>query len=154
MAKQAFALKNEDCDSPNPAAGERSSQEPISALQISLMTEIDGLRRQVAFQRDRRNAKTLFKRDDFRIVLIVLKSGARLHEHRTVGRMSLQVLSGLVRVGLPERSYFLPRGQMLALERCLPHDVEAFEESALLLSLSFPKAAVIEECRAKKRHAS
>jgi hypothetical protein len=35
----------------------------------------------------------------------------------------------------------LPAGQMVALERALPHDVEALEESAFLLTIAWPEDA-------------
>jgi quercetin dioxygenase-like cupin family protein len=125
-----------------------------SVCHFNLAMEIAELRRQASFQRTGRNAKTLVKHDDFRVVVVVLKSGARLQEHRVAGRLSIQVLSGLVRVGLAERGFFVPLGQMLVLDRCVQHAVEAFEESALLLSLSFPESAVVEECRPQRCHAS
>jgi hypothetical protein len=35
----------------------------------------------------------------------------------------------------------LPAGHMLALERALPHDVEALEDSAFLLTIAWPEDA-------------
>ena len=36
---------------------------------------------------------------------------------------------------LPDRTVELPAGQLLVLDQCVPHDVEAEEDSAFLLTL-------------------
>jgi hypothetical protein len=38
----------------------------------------------------------------------------------------------------------LPHGHLLVLDRALEHDLEALEESAILLTISWPHAAEIE----------
>jgi hypothetical protein len=43
---------------------------------------------------------------------------------------------------LPEKAIDLPAGHMLALERALPHDVEALEDSAFLLTITWPEDAI------------
>lgn len=74
------------------------------------------------------NAKTLVKYDDFRVVLIALKLLARLPEHQTEGRISIQTVAGHIRVRAQGRTFDLPMGRLLALDKGLPHDVEALEE--------------------------
>jgi quercetin dioxygenase-like cupin family protein len=61
-----------------------------------------------------------------------------MHEHRTAARISLQTLAGHIRLKLPGRTVELAAGQLLALDQCVPHDVEAEEDSAFLLTLSWP----------------
>jgi hypothetical protein len=41
-----------------------------------------------------------------------------------------------------EKAIDLPAGNMLALERALPHDVEPLEDSAFLLNIAWPKDAI------------
>jgi quercetin dioxygenase-like cupin family protein len=84
------------------------------------------------------NAKTLVKHDDFRIVLIALKTDARIPGHRAEGRISIQTIHGHIRVRALERTFDLPAGRLLALDQGLPHDVEALEDSAFLLTLAWP----------------
>jgi quercetin dioxygenase-like cupin family protein len=86
----------------------------------------------------RQNAKTLVKYDDFRVVLIALDAHARLPGHRTEGRISIQTVAGHIQVRAQGRTFDLPVGRLLALDRGLPHDVEALEESALLLTIAWP----------------
>jgi quercetin dioxygenase-like cupin family protein len=50
---------------------------------------------------------------------------------------SVQTLAGHIRLRLPDRTAELPTGQLLVLDQCVPHDVEAEEDSAFLLTLSW-----------------
>lgn len=107
-------------------------------LQFDLGSEIEQMRREEAWQSGR-NAKTLVKYPDFRIVLILMKPNTRMIEHKAAGRISIHALAGRVRLHLPDQTVDIPAGSVLALERAVPHDVEALEESAFLLSISWPQ---------------
>jgi quercetin dioxygenase-like cupin family protein len=84
------------------------------------------------------NARTLIKYDDFRVVLTALKANMRLPEHKTEGRISVHVLSGHIQLRAAGRTFNLRSGGVLALDREMPHDVEALEESAFLLTIAWP----------------
>lgn len=83
-------------------------------------------------------AKTIVKYPDLRVVLVALKSGARMIQHETTGRISIHALSGCVRVCLAERTLELPAGSLVALDRDIPHAVEAAVDSAFLLTIAWP----------------
>src|SRR5262249_29454859 len=83
-------------------------------------------------------SKTLLKTNDLRIVLIVLQAGARMNEHNSDGRISIQVLRGLIRTRVQEQVVDLSPGRLLALDRSIKHDVEAREDSAFLLTIAWP----------------
>ena len=84
------------------------------------------------------NAKTLVKYEDFRVVLTALKARARLPGHQTRARISIQTVAGHILVRAEGRTFDLPTGTLLALDRDLPHDVEALEESAFLITIAWP----------------
>ena len=110
-----------------------------SVLQFGLASELDELHRDEAWlQPTGRSSKTLVKYPDVRIVLIAMKANTRMHEHTAAGRISVHTLDGHIRLHLPERVVDLPVGHLLALDHCVPHDVEASEDSAFLLTLSWP----------------
>jgi quercetin dioxygenase-like cupin family protein len=106
-------------------------------LEFDLTSEVDRLHGESTWNTGQ-NARTLIKYDDLRIVLIALKGGARIPEHKTNGRISVQVLSGHVRLNASGRAFNLFPGSVLSLEECAPHDLEALEESALLLTIAWP----------------
>ncbi len=111
-------------------------------LQFDLASELDQLHRDESWlQPTGRSSKTLVKYPDLRIVLIAMRANTRMHEHTAAGRISVQTLNGHIRLHLPERVVDLPAGHLLALDHCVPHDVEAAEESAFLLTIAWPEGA-------------
>jgi quercetin dioxygenase-like cupin family protein len=110
-----------------------------SVLLFDLASELDELHRDEAWLHPTgRSSKTLVKYPDLRIVLIAMKANTRMNEHTAAGRISVHTLNGHIRLHLPERVVDLPVGHLLALDHCVPHDVEASEDSAFLLTLSWP----------------
>ena len=108
-------------------------------LQCDLAAEIESLHKEDAWlQETGPSSKTLVKHADLRIVLLAMRKKMSVHEHRTAARISLQTLAGHIRLKLPDRTVELPAGQLLVLDQCVPHDVEAEEDSAFLLTLSWP----------------
>lgn len=107
-------------------------------LEFDLEREVEQLRSEPAWSSGQ-NAKTLVKYEDFRVVLTALQARARLPGHQTDGRISIQTLAGHIQVRAEGRTFDLPAGRFLALDRGLPHDVEALEESAFLLSIAWPR---------------
>jgi quercetin dioxygenase-like cupin family protein len=108
-------------------------------LQFDLAGELDRLHRDESWvQTTGRSSKTLVKYPDLRVVLIAMKANTRIREHTAAGRISVHSLNGHIRLHLPERVVDLPAGHLLALDQCVPHDVEAAEDSAFLLTLSWP----------------
>ena len=110
--------------------------EPL--LQIDLERELQQLRGAVSRQRETgRSSKTLAKYPDFRIVLILMKGGTQMRQHRAEGRISIQQLKGQVCIHLADRKVNVSAGHLLVLDCGVLHDVEALEESALLLTISW-----------------
>ena len=107
-------------------------------LEFNLAREIELLRHEEPWQTTGRNAKTIVKHPDFRIVLTVLKVNTHVQEHQTVGRISVQTVAGHIVMRVGESVYDLPQGYLLALDTALPHNVEALEDSAFLLTIAFP----------------
>jgi quercetin dioxygenase-like cupin family protein len=107
------------------------------ALTFDLAGEADALKREGPWQANGHNAKTLIKHPDFRVVLIALKAGVRIPESKADQCTTIQVLGGKVRVHLPASTVELAGGNLLALGQTVLHDLEALEESVVLLSLGW-----------------
>jgi quercetin dioxygenase-like cupin family protein len=124
-------------------------------LQIDFERELQQLRQEDSWQRETgRSSKTLAKYPDFRIVLILMKSGTRMRQHRAEGRISIQQLKGRVRIHLANQKATLSAGHLLVLDCGVLHDVEALEESALLLTISWrrEKSDASESFSSTQRH--
>ena len=105
-------------------------------LEFDLTAEVEQLRRETTWNTGR-NARTLVKHHDFRVVLTALQANMRIPEHKTRGRMSIHMLSGHVRLNASGRTFDLRPGSLVALDQGSSHDVEALEESAFLLTIAW-----------------
>ena len=127
--------------------------EPL--LQIDLDRELQQLRREDSWQRETgRSSKTLAKYPDFRIVLILMKGGTRMRQHRAEGRVSIQLLEGQISIHLADHKVNMSAGHLLVLDCGVLHDVETLEESALLLTISWrrEKSDASESLSPTQRH--
>ena len=107
-------------------------------IQCDLFEEIQNLHKEDAWLHGTGpSSKTLVKHPDLRIVLLAMRTKMSMHEHKTAARISVQTIAGHIRLRLPDRTVELPAGQLLVLDQCVPHDVEAVEDSAFLLTLSW-----------------
>ena len=104
--------------------------------------ELEKLKEAPSWHRESgRSSETLVKYNEFRIVLVRMKPGSYMSHHKAEGPISIQAIHGKIRVHLPEdRTEDLKPGDLLTLERCLEHDVEALDESAFLLTIAWPEA--------------
>jgi quercetin dioxygenase-like cupin family protein len=84
------------------------------------------------------HARTLFKKSDFRIVLICMEAAATIKEHHADGTSSVQVLKGAIRYTTQGQVYELKSGSLLTLGASIKHDVEALDDAAFLLTISWP----------------
>jgi len=109
-------------------------------MDFNLEQEIQQLHEEEAWLRTGRNSKTLVKQPDFRIVLIALQKGGHLDEKSADARISIYTLAGHVKLQVPGQAVDLPEGHLLVLDRTLEHDLEALEDSAILLTISWPHA--------------
>ncbi len=84
------------------------------------------------------HARTLTKKPDFRVVLISMETAARLKEHHVDGTSSVQVLKGHIRYSTRGQAYDLQAGSLITLGASVEHEVESLDESAFLLTISWP----------------
>ena len=107
-----------------------------AVLSFDLMGEIASLQQEESWRRGDRNARTLVEEPGLRVVLTVLRGGARIREHRTDGWVTIQTLRGYIRVETPDETIDLLPGRLVTLRTGVPHDVDAIELSAFLLTIA------------------
>ena len=122
--------------------GPQRTPEPTAGvfLEFDLNDQIQQLKSEPAWQNGR-NAKTMVKYPNFRIVLMVVKAKTRIEEHHADGRISVQTIAGHIRMRVAGKDFDLPVGHLLALDHEVRHDVEALEDSAFLLTIAQPIAS-------------
>ena len=126
-------------DTPEHEAHRRPHAPPLASpyMEFDLLAEVHRLKAETTWSNGH-NARTLIKHDDFRVVLTALQANVRVPEHRTEGRISVHVLSGHIQLKASGRTFSLRPGGLLALDHGMPHDIEALEESAFLLTIAWP----------------
>jgi quercetin dioxygenase-like cupin family protein len=108
-----------------------------SLLEFDLSLELALLEQEPSWVRGDRNARTLVEEPGIRVILTVLRGGTRVREHRTHGWACIQTTRGHLRVHAAGHEVELPTGQLVVLDRDVPHDVEAVDdESAFLLTVA------------------
>ena len=126
-------------DAPQHEAHHRPHTPPMDEriMEFDLPAEIHRLQAETKWSTGK-NARTLIKYDDFRVVLTALQAKVRIPEHKADGRISVHVLSGHIQLQASGRTFSLRPGGLLAIDQGVPHAVEALEESAFLLTIAWP----------------
>ncbi|HVB78606.1 MAG TPA: hypothetical protein VNE82_01500 [Candidatus Binataceae bacterium] len=113
----------------------RTTLRPIAGgmLTIKIADEVARLKGAAEWNSGDRHATSFVKDAALNVLLMVLKKGAHLHEHRTKGPIALQVVSGSIRFSAGADQRVVSAGEMVGLDREIAHSLEALEESALIL---------------------
>lgn len=114
--------------------GDRILDAPLVCIDIPDF--IIQIKKEAAWEKNDRNAITVYKTDGLRMVLVAMHKNAVLPRHNAGGIISVQVLEGEIRFATDEKSVLLNQGQMLALHKGLYHSVTAIQESVFLLTLT------------------
>ncbi len=114
--------------------GERVMDAPLVSIDIPQF--IKQLKSEPAWEKNDRNAMTVYKTNGMRIVLIALHENAIMKRHTADGIISVQVLDGEINFTTDDQTVVLKKGKMIALHKGLPHSVVATKESVFLLTLT------------------
>lgn len=87
---------------------------------------------------------TLIKSSALEVNRLVLRSGARLREHRVPGEITLQCIEGEVAVESAGPPVVLHAGDLLYLAGGVPHAVQARTDASLLLTILLAPARMPE----------
>jgi quercetin dioxygenase-like cupin family protein len=92
-------------------------------------------------------ARTLFKKADFRMVLISMEKGSILKEHHSDGTISVQVLKGSIRFIAQGETHTLRENSIVTLGASIKHQVEGLEDAAFLLTISWPDEQKLQQMK-------
>jgi quercetin dioxygenase-like cupin family protein len=108
-----------------------------STLSFDLGDEVRQLLEEDGWRKTGHTAKTLVKEADLRVVLVALRHGVAMDPHQASGPITIQAISGKLRVDLPQQHVNLVAGQFVALEAALRHAVTALEDGVFLLTMAW-----------------
>jgi quercetin dioxygenase-like cupin family protein len=114
--------------------GDRLIDGPMVSIDLALF--IEQLKEEKAWKEGKRNAVTVFKTNELRIVLIALREGSEMARHVADGIISVQVLEGRMQIETDQYLVELGKGQMLVLHQEIFHSVKAVQETIFLLTVT------------------
>jgi quercetin dioxygenase-like cupin family protein len=109
-------------------------------VKVCLGNAVKTLQRDPAWEHGR-SSRTLAKYPDFRAVLIAMKAGTTMEEHKTEGSISVHTLTGHVRLHAGKETVDIPADHVVMLYSDLPHSVEAVADSSFLLTMVWHEPA-------------
>jgi hypothetical protein len=113
-------------------------------LGFDLANEIDQLSAEPAWGEHGRTSKTLAKTPTFRVVLTLLRAGGSIGDDDVWAPMSVQVVGGRVTALQGDESIAAGPGGLVWFEEGGGWSVRADEDTALLLSVSWPPERAVE----------
>jgi quercetin dioxygenase-like cupin family protein len=115
-----------------------SINRPLSGpmLTFDLRSQLEGLRREEAYQRSGRAGRTLAKSGRFRLTLVAMADGNTIGTHQAESPMTIQVIEGHIRFRAENEEHELRQGQVLFFGPGDANDIRATTESALLITIS------------------
>ena len=115
---------------------ERVLQAPLLSFRID--KEIKNLRKESGWIEGDKDAITLQKSSSLRVVLISMHKGAILREHKVEGPITLFILSGRITFSADNDKINVGTNELIVLEKTIPHDVEALEDTTFILTIVQP----------------
>nr|BBH93917.1 hypothetical protein KTA_21160 [Thermogemmatispora argillosa] len=122
---------------------EQQEQEQASPPQESRSGEPQGpghfkvfdLAASATFRSEGPATRTLWESATARLLLLALKAGQQIHEHRTSYEAFIQVISGHLLFTLAPERISMRAGTLLHLAPHVAHSVEALQDSVFLITL-------------------
>ena len=88
-----------------------------------------------SWQKNKRNAITLLKNENMRLVLIDLSSGEEINFRQSDNLISLQLMKGEVEFNTENKIAMLKQGQLLTHHENMQHSLVAIGETIFLLTV-------------------
>jgi quercetin dioxygenase-like cupin family protein len=118
----------------------RDARPLMEGLMIfGLRGEIEALRAEQPYQDGDRNAATLAKEVDFRVLLSVLRAGATIDEQDGDARASIHVLEGRASLRMEGEASDLEASDIAVVDAGRPWFLTAGSDCAVLLTLAWPR---------------
>jgi quercetin dioxygenase-like cupin family protein len=115
-------------------------REAAPELELDLLAMVRALRDEPHPPTDGHRQISLVHRGHVRLVLFAFEAGGHVPRHRAPGLVIIHVLAGTLHVHTSVAVHEIGTGQLLVLDPGIEHEVEALEESDMLLAVHFDRA--------------
>ncbi len=117
----------------NRPEGDRPVDAPVVLVDIPDL--IKQLKKEKAWDKNDRNAITVFKGDKLRIVLVAMHKKAEMTTEHPENIFSLQVIEGKVKLKTGEKTIEVKEEELFVLHANIPYKIEAVKKSIFLLTV-------------------
>lgn len=90
----------------------------------------------LSYNEDRVAIKVLFETDATKEIRILFKAGQLMKKHQTAFPITVEMVAGKLDFGVDGTIHNLKKGDLVALDGGIPHDLTAIEDSIVRLTLS------------------
>lgn len=117
----------------NRPEGERTVDAPV--VEIDIPDFIKRIKKEKAWDKNDRNAITVFKGDKMRVVIVAMRKKAEMTTERPENIFSVQVLYGRVKLHTPEKTIEVREEEMFVLHANIPYKIVAVKKAIFLLTV-------------------
>jgi quercetin dioxygenase-like cupin family protein len=117
----------------NRPEGDRPVDAP--SVLVNIPDLIGQIKDEKAWDKNDRNAITVFKSDKMRIVLVALHKDAEMQTEHPKNIFSIQVIKGKLKLHTNEDSVKVEKEQLFVLHENIPYKIEAVKKSVFLLTI-------------------
>jgi quercetin dioxygenase-like cupin family protein len=117
----------------NRPEGDRPVDAP--SVLVNIPDLIGQIKDEKAWDKNDRNAITVFKSDKMRIVLVAMHKDAEMQTEHPKNIFSIQVIKGKLKLHTNEDSVKVEKEQLFVLHENIPYKIEAVKKSVFLLTI-------------------
>ncbi len=107
--------------------------------------KVSSLTNNLSYNNDKPAISVLFETDSTKEIRIAMKKGQFMKEHKTSFPIVVEIFEGAIDFGVNGELHQLVKGDLVALEASVPHDLNATTDSIVRLTLS--KQDAVERVR-------
>ncbi len=117
----------------NRPEGERTVDAPVVLVEIPAF--IKKIKEEKAWEKNDRNAITVFKGDKMRVVVVALRKKAEMTTERPENIFSLQVMKGKIKLHTSAKTIEVNKEELFVLHANIPYKIVAIKKSIFLLTV-------------------
>jgi len=117
----------------NRPEGDRPVDAPV--VVVNIPDFIKKIKKEKAWDKNDRNAITVFKSDKLRIILVAMHKKAEMTTERPENIFSLQVLDGKVKLHSSEKTVEVREDELFVLHAHIPYKIEAVKRCVFLMTV-------------------
>jgi quercetin dioxygenase-like cupin family protein len=102
---------------------------------VNIPKVIKKIKKEKSWDKNDRNAITVFKGDEMRIVLVAMHKKAEMTTERPENILSLQVINGKVKLHTDAETMEVRKRELFVLHANIPYKIEAVKKSIFLLTI-------------------